>query len=235
MKTVLYDYLIQRFAHPKQFGMERGPFITLSRDYGCLAKVLSKELVARLRERKDSLKEHFKWIAVDKEIVLDVAKELELDPEFLNQIDTENRRDIFSQVVFSFAKNYNIADVHMTNVLKEVIRSYAYRGNVVMVGRGGAIFTQDDPLGIHIHLTAPLDWRAEHLAERKGVSVKEARKEIEMMDEKRDDFLAYLYPGDNYKDVFDLTLNCAKLTHEEMVDIIIHTMEMKKAAATHSK
>ena len=44
------------------------------------------------------------------------------------------------------------------------IRNIAKTGYVIIVGRGGVAFANDNPASLHIKLTAPVEWRVERIS-----------------------------------------------------------------------
>ncbi|MEH0154229.1 cytidylate kinase-like family protein [Limibacter armeniacum] len=229
MKKVLYDYLTDRFKKPAAIGLEKGPLVTISREFGCQAKDIAQILVDELAQKKASLKNPFPWITINKEVLSDVAKELEMDPEFLNRVDTDNQRGIFGTLVFSFSHTYNVVDIKMHRILREVITTYAERGNVVIVGRGGAIFAKDYPDALHVQLQAPIEWRMKQIASSRGISKTEAEKLIKDMDDKRHKFMQYLmgqhHPFTNH--IFDIVINRATMSTGGIVQTIMKALECK--------
>ncbi len=72
---------LSRYAHDRHKEKERGkaspgPVITLSREFGCPAKILASEFVETLNKRITKNK----WGWVSKEILEKAAKELDVKP-----------------------------------------------------------------------------------------------------------------------------------------------------------
>lgn len=234
MKKVLYEYLTRRTNTPstrfspsmpesEEFNY---PIITISREFGCVAKDIAADLVGILTARYPAPADH-QWITINKEVLIDVAKELKLDPAFLRLVETGNERNIFGLVTRSFAKEYNIVDSRMRTILREVISSYAHRGNVVVVGRGGSIFARNHKKALHVKLKAPFEWRVEKMMHKHNLSNADALKMVKEMDKKRRSFLSYLEEKSYNEDSFDLILNRSTMTRPMIVQTIITALESK--------
>ena len=82
-------------------------------------------------------------------------------------------------------------------------------GNVVIIGRGGMAVTRHLPLGIHIRLFAPTEWRIKNLIETgKCKTIDEAITISKKMDVKRNELLKSKTTSENYEDDFDVFYNC---------------------------
>ena len=96
VKSVLSDYLRNRMdkSTPAIEKLSFGPIITISRAYGCPAKVVAQDLSLRLNTRLLGTKtKRWKWIS--KEILDESAKELKLDKYLIKEAvnsDTKAKR-----------------------------------------------------------------------------------------------------------------------------------------------
>ena len=101
-------------------------------------------------------------------------------------------------------------------------------GHVVILGRGGVAITRDIPRSLHIFLEAPLEWRAALISEKEGYSLDEARKYTIEIDKQREQYRNYYQGKGNDYTWFDLRINCMTLNIDEIAELVIKAMEIKK-------
>jgi Cytidylate kinase-like family len=122
------------------------PAITLSREFGCEAYPVAE----RLKELLDA-KSIVPWTIMDKALLEEVARNHQLSEEMLQRLGEKNRflDDMFS----TFSPRWKSDKDHYRLLCKQ-ITALAEQGNVIIVGRGGAILTQQMPNCYHFRLIA---------------------------------------------------------------------------------
>jgi cytidylate kinase len=109
-----------------------------------------------------------------------------------------------------------------------VIHNIGVEGNSVILGRCGSIITSDIPRSLHIRLIAPLEWRTEVIAKRFNLDPKKAREYILDIDKKRAQ-LRNEIAGETVDEThYNMILNARDFTFDEMVQVIIHALQVKK-------
>ncbi len=207
---------------------EAGPVITVSREYGCPAKIIAGRLAEEL-SRKSAVKgREDKWRFVTKEIMAESARALEVDPEKIKYVFQYEQKGILDEIIAAQFDKYYKSEKKIISTIAKVIRNMAYEGNTIIVGRGGVAITHDMARSLHIRLEAPLEWRTLRIAETFKVSMEEARKTAIDIDKKRNDFRDYFQGKETDYTWFDLRLNCMSFTIEEIVHIIVKAAEIKK-------
>ncbi|MBN1182489.1 MAG: cytidylate kinase-like family protein [Bacteroidales bacterium] len=232
MKYDLVNYLQKRFEqHESQSKMtefDYGPVITLSREYGCPAKRIAEKLSEKLTQvnKTKGNKQQWKWIG--KEILAEAAKELSVDPSKIKYLFNYEQRGFLDDIFASYSSKYYKSSRKVKNTVRDVIRSIGKEGNCIIVGRGGVAITHDIIKSLHVNLEAPLEWRAIRVSERYNISIPKARDYALDIDKKRKAFREQFEGKNTDYTTFDLTLNCMTLTMDEIVDIIVHTAEIRK-------
>lgn len=207
---------------------EAGPVITVSREYGCPAKIIAGRLAEEL-SRKNAVKgREDKWRFVTKEIMAESARALEVDPEKIKYVFQYEQKGILDEIIAAQFDKYYKSEKKIISTIAKVIRNMAYEGNTIIVGRGGVAITHDMARSLHIRLEAPLEWRTLRIAETFKVSMEEARKTAIDIDKKRNEFRDYFQGKETDYTWFDLRLNCMSFTIEEIVHIIVKAAEIKK-------
>jgi cytidylate kinase len=221
-------YLSDRMHAESGKFKDPGPVITLAREYGCPAKIVAKQLTEDLTKKMLVKGVEKQWRYVTKEIIVESAHELELDPDKIKYVFEYEQRGMIDEILSAQLNKYYKSDRKIRNTIAQVIRNIACEGHVVIVGRGGVAITHDIPKSLHIMLEAPLEWRSLRISEKDNISQEEARNECTGIDKKRQQFREYFQGKNTDYTTYDLKLNCMTLSIEEMVRIIIKAVEVKK-------
>lgn len=161
-----------------------GPFVTVSREYGCGGfDVAEKTAEIINRERRPSPP----WVAYDRAILDAIMNDLGISSSLLETLTSPARKQIddFLQTTLSELP----PQVVVYRSLAETVRTLATNGNVIIVGRAGRAITRGMEGGYHVRIVAPLEWRVERMAGLCGLSRKEAEKMILEKGRTREDYL----------------------------------------------
>jgi cytidylate kinase len=226
MKLDLLKYMSDRLQDETDEYEEAGPVITISRLYGCPAKIIAKNVSDELN-MKAKVKGYndLNWSYVTKEIMSESAKELEMDPSKIKYVFDYKKKGLVDEIVAAHSSKYYKSDRAIRKTIARVIRNMAREGHVIIVGRGGVAITRDIPRSLHINLEAPLDWRIVRIAEKYDKSFEEAEKIIVDVDRKRKQFREYFEGKNTDYTQFDITFNCMTLSTDEITSIIIRAIE----------
>lgn len=194
----------------------RKPFITVSREYGIGAFEVSGKIVDALNNLKKSEPE---WAAYDKNLLDKIAQDLGLSKSLANTLTSNARSQLTELFQTSFSKFPT--QVAIYRKLAETVRTMAYNGNVVIVGRAGNLITKDMPNGFHVRLIAPAKWKINRLTQLYGMPFKEAEQAIVIKDKERDSYIKEFLKFDNNDPLnYHMTLNMGNISSEEAARII---------------
>ena len=228
MKVDLLKYMANRLQEECAKAGQPGPVITISRLYGCPAKIIAKKLTDALTEKMEVRGyKKIKWKMVTKEIMSESARELEVDPARIKYVFDYEQKGLIDDILSSHLNKYYKSDRKIRNTVGKVIRNIACEGYAVIVGRGGVAITRDIPRSLHINLEAPLEWRVIRISERNLLSLEDAEKYAHDIDRKRKQFREYFEGKNTDYTKFDLTFNCMTLSIDEIVSIIIKAVEVR--------
>ncbi len=106
-----------------------------------------------------------------------------------------------------------------------VMKEWAAKGNVVIVGRAGQVILRDQPGVLHVRVVAPLEVRAERIARAHAISLESARAQIEASDKFRRHYLKRFYHvlWDD-PDLYDLVVNTGRMTPAAAAEMIIEAV-----------
>jgi cytidylate kinase len=225
MPNDLLTYFEKRFAEKKPAPKKKSVFVTISRQTGCNATGIAIDLVKVLKA------EGLRWNYINKEILENAANKLRLNPSRINYVFEADRKTHVDEVLAAFSSRYYKNDKIVRKTITGVIRHYAEAGNMIIVGRAGVATTRDMSGGLHLRFTAPYEWRFNSLKKRKEFekySDKEMEKFIKEHDAKKRKLIESFCGKDMSEIQFDLTINRATFSRQEIVTLITEAMKMKK-------
>jgi len=202
----------------------KGPVITFSRVYGCEANRIARLLVNKVNERQFTMKRH-PWRYISKEVLEESGKELGLHSTQVDHRIQSHDMDSFKTLFASLGQHYDVSDQKIIDKVYNIVETYANKGNVVIVGRGGSIVTKDMKNAVRIRLVAPLDWRASLISAKMHISHDEALIIVRRMDHNRAKWVENLAGGPVEDSIYDLTINVKNVTDQEIIEMILRLME----------
>ena len=227
MQGDLLSYLKKRYEENQTRKSGPGPVITISREYGCPAKLVAQKLSVILSEMKNENGDKYSWKWYSKEILDESAKQLQMDPSKIKYVFDYEKRGSFEDFFGSFSSYYQ-SDKKIRATIGKVIRDIAVQGHSIIVGRGGIAITRDIANSLHINLEAPLEWRTVRLSQRYDLSLEKAKTCAIETDKHRKEFRDYFEGKNTDYTKFDVTFNCMTLTVDEIVATIVKTVELRK-------
>jgi cytidylate kinase len=104
---------------------------------------------------------------------------------------------------------------------KDTIRRLAINGNVILVGRAGAIITAKLRHVLHVRLVAPFEFRVRHYARSQGISEQQAVQAVRANDEASHHYVRS-YFNTNISDElrYDLVINTGRNGFERAAHVI---------------
>jgi hypothetical protein len=166
-----------------------GPCITISRETGTNARIVSEELVKFFKEKtRRNIPE---WTIFDKNLIEKVLEDHRL-PGTLKDLMEENKVSFFSSILNEMFSGLpgQWTLIHKTS---ETILQLASIGNSVIIGRGANVIASHLNNTFHVRLMAPLNERIRNFSERHKVDYKSARSIIEKHDICRMKYLSSVF------------------------------------------
>jgi len=200
------------------------PFITISREYGCLVNPVVLALAEELNKYENS----DQWNGYDKDLLQKIHDDYAVNEKLLETLDTKKREEM-TELMRGMLTDYP-PQVHAHIQLIKTVRTLAIQGRKIIVGRAGVVITKDMKYGLHIRMVAPLATRIQSVMERHGIRDRlEAEKLVKEKDKARHDFMTQYVKFDAQNPAsYDLTINMAKFSTQEMIDLIINALKSKK-------
>ena len=227
MRIDLSKYLTERYLESISEQKFEGPVVTIAREFGCPSMKVAEKLATRLTKIKSPRAKNMDWRWISKEILDESARQLNMDPAEIQYVFRYEKRGAFDDILSSYSKKYYKSDRKIRNTIARVIRNIASEGNVIIVGRGGVAITREIEKSLHIHLEAPLDWRALRVSEKYCLTMEEARRYARDIDNKRKEFRDYFHGRGSDYSRFDITFNAMTLSVDDIVEGTIGMMKLR--------
>jgi cytidylate kinase len=217
--NVFEKYLYHKYYETDMPVKKGGPVITISREFGCRASDLAEKIVTKISRNENDEK---KWYIINKEIFSKSVEELHTNPERIEHIFEGKFKSALNSLSESFLKTIYLPDSKIIKTIKNVIKSYAFTGNIIIVGRASCVIVSEFPHSLNLKLYAPIDYRIQKISKIFNITKKEALDEINKMDIKRNSFMKFFTGNRNETDYYDVMINCAKYDEPELIDMIIN-------------
>lgn len=201
-----------------------GPVITISREVGCNGLKLARLLSARL----NTYKPNAEWRVLSKEVFLESARELNMEPEKIQKTFKHSNKYTFEEILKAFNDKSYKSERKIVKTVVDVIYSLAIDGYCIIVGRAGHIIAKNIKNALHLRLVAPLDYRINTIMHNNQLNRTEAIDFINKVEKERMIFRTMISDENINSDLFDLCVNRAMFSDEEVVDIIEYAVNKKK-------
>ncbi len=202
-----------------------GPFLTISRQYGCHGYFLGLLLVDMINNEPGQMA---KWKVYQREILERLSEETDLGADEINRLRREKPR-----VLVNFFRNLSPkrqqqpGAFEIRNRIANMIRTLSLEGHCILIGMGGAGATADLDNGLRIRLEGPKEWRVKRIVEAEGITPVEARLLIQQRDEEREHLQKIYDLKFRREPPFDIVYDCASFSLANLTQHIIQAMKMK--------
>lgn len=184
---------------------------------------LSREAGARGSAIGQLLGERLGWAVYDRELVEQVAADMNLRAGLLAEVD-EKWKGWFRDYVDAFSAPAAVSDITYVRRLVETMLSLALHGDCVIVGRGATVVLPPAST-LRVRLVAPLEDRCAVVRTRRGLSQEEAARWVEKTDAERVRFVRDHFRKDPTESRhYDLMLNTSRFSESDCVDLIIEAL-----------
>ncbi len=112
--------------------------------------------------------------------------------------------------------------------VSQVMRDYADKGRVIIVGRASQVVLQDQPNTLHLRIIADMETRTKNIMEKHHIKENAAMEQIKQSDGYRENYLSKFHQVDwNNPSLYDLVINTAKFSINELADWVAEIVEGK--------
>jgi len=205
-----------------------GPYVSIGRDFGCMATPVAKKLAVELTKINKVAGKRDEWRWINRAILEASAEELGLKTSDIKYVFRSQQKTAMDEVVSALSSKYYQSDRKIRKTIKEVIRSLLSEGNVIIIGRGGAAFTQHIPKSLHIKLTAPLEWRINRISQSYDMNPERAEKFMKKVDKERRTLLESFLGKKTDNTIYDVVFNRKTMSEAQIIKAILCMMDSKK-------
>jgi cytidylate kinase len=164
------------------------------------------------------------YTCIAREVLLEASSQFNI-PEMKLMAAMQSGPSILDR--FLYGKEKYVAYIQ-TAMLKHL-----QQDNVVYHGLAGHFFVRGIPHVLKVRVIADLEDRIKIVMERDQVSRKEALRSIKKIDEERRKWSTHLYGIDTWDaSLYDLVLHIRKISVDDAVDIICHTVGLRHFQTT---
>lgn len=195
--------------------MNKKQIITIGRQFGAGGRTVGKELAAQLGIG-----------FYDKELILEAARASGLSEKLLDNMDEQHTSSLlYSLVMHSQSRSLFSTNKPLDLLVYEAqiasVKNVAERGPCVIVGRAADRILQSDYDVVSIFITAPIETRIAHVAERDGISREDAARKIARLDKARASFYnSFSDKKWGRAETYDLCINIGKMGEAAAVEMI---------------
>jgi len=140
--------------------------------------------------------------------------------------------DIIKAIVSDFRESFEefelrvrSGEVELDKMINSEIDDILKQGETIVEGRSGFMLL-DNPLAFKVLLVAPLAERTGHIAERRKITMEEAKEEVEESDKERKSMVERLFKVEwldpcNY----DIVVNTKSKRYEEVAEVLVKAIK----------
>ena len=228
MSNLLLNYMNQRLAKkPLAEEPDPGPVITISRECGCGARNIAKELALQISRKASTPGSKVEWRWIDKEILEQSASKLNLEPSLVKRVFTDKERGTMDEILSALSSRSFKTDKRIRNTTLDVIRAFAIEGRVIIIGNGGVAASRDIRLSLHVRFEAPEEWRIQAMMRLRPYTYLEAKQYIREQDDLRTRFSDKVICVKSCNLLYDIIINRSRFSEPEIVQILMQMAEAK--------
>ena len=199
--------------------------ITIGRQFGSGGRAIGEKLAKKLGVS-----------FYDKELISLAAKESGVNPEIFDNVDEKAANSLLyslSMGLYSFGSGFSaMGDLPVNDKLyllqHKIIKEIAEKESCVIVGRCADYVLRDNPNCINVFIYADMEFRKEESVKKHGIDAARAEHIINKTDKSRANYYSF-YSGQKWgmAENYDICINSAKLSEEQIVDLIIDYINMR--------
>lgn len=205
--------------------MNNNYVITISRQFGSGGRAIGQKLAEKLGIP-----------FYDKELISLAAKESGTSPEVFQNIDETATNSLLYSIsmgMYSFGNGtLAMGDLPVNDKLymlqHQIIKDLALKGPCVIVGRCADYVLKDNPHCINVFIHADMEYRKKRAVVVHNIEERKAEHIINKTDKTRANYYSF-YTGQKWgmPQNYDLCVNSAKLSDDQVVDLICAYVDLK--------
>jgi len=191
------------------------PTVTISREFGCEGLPVAQKVQALLQEKTGTT-----WGILDRATLDKLASNRELSNEIFKNLGGKNAflDDMMSTILTEWT-----SDKDYYQLLCNQIVPFAKSGNVIIIGVGAGILTQNMSNCHKFRIVAPMEHKIKSFARRHNMTEDEAEKLIVKQQKQRTAFIKdFLNRDVTEVSLYDVIFNSATNSSDQIADMICY-------------
>lgn len=219
------------------------PAVTISREIGASGTFIALKVAEALG-----------YVCYDQQIINEIAQKMGKNKDQLEDFDQQSYNRIgvfFQEALASIAQggmvfhpfgigplDWDSAEIFSTyprnafqekdyyEVLTQVIKEFAEKSNVVILGRGGSQILKDRSDTLHVRIVADRNERIQHVMKEQNLDQAKAEEVVSRKDEAAANFIYDFFDTDwNDPHHYHMILNTSRIAPEKCIEMIIDAVK----------
>lgn len=204
---------------------QSGPFVTISRQFGCSGYELADLLAGKLNQSAGSQL----WKVYHKDILAKLASQSGVPLYTIERARTE-RVGFLQEILHNIRLNSIPDTFEVRSQIAVIVRDICLKGYAIVVGQGGAAATADLENGLSVRVEAPLEWRIPRVCRRENIDKDQAIARIEEVERARAYLRQTYVQASQMHAAFNLTFDNSVFTPEQLAGQILLAMSYRGMA-----
>jgi cytidylate kinase len=146
--------------------------------------------------------------------------------QLIDSID-ERARSRWTEALRRASEGSRIGNQEYLHHLRQVVLALGHLGHAIIMGRGAQYILPAEG-SLRVRIVAPLLQRMQQVADRGGITLLEAQREIERVDSERANFIRKTFNREPAECLnYDLVLNMAAFSLESATHIVLEALREK--------
>ncbi len=190
--------------------------VTVSREAGSGGKLIAKGIA-----------ECIGFDLFHQEMIHEMAQSAHVSTQILESLDEKGLTMLEDWVAAAVHRRHLWPDEYLQHLLK-VVSTIGRHGHAVMVGRGANFILPRDRI-FRLRVVAPIDFRAQKVAEAYDMPIKDAHRRILKTESDRNAFIRKYFHADIADPIhYDLVVNTGTLTLDEAITSVCQILQNKQ-------
>jgi len=203
----------------KEAAIRVHPFLTVSRDFGCGEETLIP-----------SIEKTLNWKVYGRNLLDHIADRDYLSRGFIETLD-EHHINLLDQWITYLIRAGAILPNDYIVKLSKMMRVIVSHESAIFVGRGANYILGEKNEGLFIKLTAPFDYRVQHIARLKNLTEKEAETLIRTIDVERREFIQQYFKRDQEEPShFDIIFNTKTVPADAICGLLVGLLKARSGS-----
>ncbi len=201
-----------------------GPYLVISRQYGCEDVELGQYLIEKLNLRNPEKP----WKVYCKELLKQLAEETGMPQEIIER-EQYAKPNVLKDFLRGLTKGSIPDGFEIYKKVALIVRSIAFEGYSIIIGQGSGmgVVTLGIENGLSVRIEAPKDWRVAHVSIYEKIDKSAAEAKIEEND-RQWKLIRRLYEEKNLREpAFALFFDNSIFNREQIGELILRAMEQK--------